>query len=388
MKTSRLAQSIKQSATLKLNELANSLKAEGKAVIHLGGGEPAEKIPSGAAEASRKMLDAGYVRYTPSSGTAALKKEISIYTDRYYGVKPEKSNIVVSSGAKQAIYNFLLAALDPGEEVIFPAPYWVSYPEMVKLAGGVPVVLEPEKGSLVVAPERFVAAITAKTRAILLNSPNNPSGQIYPYETIKEIVRICEKKGIYLVMDDIYNRLVFDGNKAPSAFSFSDLPLDSSYIVSINGVSKTFAMTGYRIGWSIANGDLTKAMTKIQAQVSSCPSALSQEAAAGALREKGDFVENLRSSLEKKRDLIVRELLKLKKIKLHKPQGTFYSFADFSDYEKDSRKLSAVLLEKALVAAVPGAEFGMEGHLRLSYCGREEDIIEGIAHIKKVLDGK
>ncbi|MDD2805307.1 MAG: aminotransferase class I/II-fold pyridoxal phosphate-dependent enzyme [Elusimicrobiales bacterium] len=386
MNLSRLALSLGQSATLKLNEVANNLKAEGKPVIHLGGGEPEEKIPRGALEESGKLLDAGFVRYTPTSGTAALKKEIAAYTEQYYGVKPGPRNIVVASGAKQAIYNFLVSVIDPGDEVIFPAPYWVSYPEMVRLAYGNPVIVKPRDGGLLAKASDIEAHITSRTKAILLNSPNNPSGQVYPEDFVRRLVEVCEDRGVYLLMDDIYNRLVFDGLKAPSAFAFSKKPLNESPIVSINGVSKTFSMTGYRIGWSVASEALTQAMIKVQAQVSSCPSALSQAAAAGALREGGSFVDALRDGLQKKRDVMVAELAKLKKVKLHKPQGTFYSFADFSAYEPDSKKLSGLLLEKAMVVAVPGIEFGLEGHLRLSYCGAEKDIIEGVSRIRKILD--
>ncbi|OGR65889.1 MAG: hypothetical protein A2X31_00895 [Elusimicrobia bacterium GWB2_63_22] len=386
MNLSRLALSLGQSATLKLNELANNLKAEGKPVVHLGGGEPEEKIPRGALEESGKLLDAGFVRYTPVSGTAALKKEVAAYTEKHYGVKPGPKNICVASGAKQAIYNFLVSVVDPGDEVIFPAPYWVSYPEMVKLAYGNPVVVRPRDGGLLAKAADIEAHITSRTKAILLNSPNNPSGQVYPEEFIRRMVEVCEDRGVYLLMDDIYNRLVFDGLKAPSAFDFSSRPLNESVIVSINGVSKTFSMTGYRIGWSVASEALTQAMIKVQAQVSSCPSALSQTAAAGALRDGDGFVETLRDGLQKKRDVMVAELDKLKRVKLHKPQGTFYSFADFSAYEPDSAKLSALLLEKAMVVTVPGIEFGLEGHLRLSYCGAEKDIVEGVTRIRKILD--
>jgi len=386
MHLSRLALSLGQSATLKLNELANNLKAEGKPVVHLGGGEPEEKIPGGALDESRKLLDGGFVRYTPVSGTAPLKKELAAYTEQHYGVKPGPKNIVVASGAKQAIYNFLVSVVDPGDQVIFPAPYWVSYPEMVHLAYGTPVIVRPPEGELLVSAEAIASHLTSGTKAILLNSPNNPSGQVYPEEFIRELVEICEHRNIYLLMDDIYNRLVFDGLKAPSAFNFSKRPLNESIIVSINGVSKTFSMTGYRIGWSVANEALTQAMVKVQAQVSSCPSALSQAAAAGALREGNGFVDTLRAGLEKKRDVMVAELSKLKKVKLHKPQGTFYSFPDFSAYEKDSTTLSAMLLEKGMVVTVPGVEFGLEGHLRLSYCGSEKDIIEGVSRIRKILD--
>ncbi len=385
MNLSRLALSLGQSATLKLNELANNLRAEGKPVIHLGGGEPEERIPGGAAAESRRLLDGGFVRYTPVSGTAPLKKEIAAYTSRHYGVEPGPKNIVVASGAKQAIYNFLVSVVDPGDQVVFPAPYWVSYPEMVRLAYGMPVVVRPREGRLTVSAGDIEAHITSRTKAILLNSPNNPSGQVYSEDFIREMVEICEHRNIYLLMDDIYNSLVFDGLKAPSAFNFSKRPLNDSPIVSVNGVSKTFSMTGFRIGWSVANEAVTQAMTKVQAQVSSCPSALSQAAAAGALREGDGFAEALRAGLEKKRDVMAAELSKLGKVKLHKPQGTFYSFPDFSAYEKDSAKLAARLLAEAMVVTVPGAEFGLEGHLRLSYCGSAADIVEGVARIRKVL---
>ena len=378
--------SVGQSATLKLNELANTLKAEGKPVIHLGGGEPEEKIPQGAYDASLKKLETRSVRYTATSGIPELKKAVAAYTEKHYGLKPDVKNIVVSGGAKQSIYNFLLAVVDPGSEVVFPAPYWVSYPEMVRLAYGTPVVVRPEPGKLLPDIQAMDSHITTNTRAVMLNSPGNPSGLLYPEAFVRELVEICEYRGVYLMMDDIYNRLVFDGAAAPNAFAMTKRPLDESIIISINGVSKAFSMTGFRIGWSVAGEAVTQAMVKIQAQVTSCPSALSQAAAAGALAAEGSFVEDLRLGLERKRDLLAGELKKLKKVKFTLPQGTFYSFPDFSAYEKDSEKLSKLLLDKAMVVTVPGSEFGMDGHLRISFCGAEKDIIEGVARIRKVLD--
>lgn len=388
MHLSRLAMSVGQSATLKLNELSSNLKAEGKPVIHLGGGEPEEKIPQGAYDASLKKLDTRYIRYTATGGIPELKKEIASYTGRHYGLNPAAGNIVVSGGAKQAIYNFLMAVVDPGSEVVFPAPYWVSYPEMVKLVYGIPVVVRPGPGKLLPDIQDMARHITSNTRAVMLNSPNNPSGMIYPEDFVRELVELCEYRGVYLMMDDIYNRLVFGGASAPNAFSLSRRPLNDSVIVSINGVSKMYSMTGFRIGWSVAGEAITQAMVKIQAQVTSCPAVLSQAAAAGALAGQGSFVEELRSQLEKKRDLLVSELKKLKKVKIHVPQGTFYSFPDFSAYEADSEKLSKLLLDKAMVVTVPGVEFGLDGHLRISYCGSGKDIVEGISRIRKVLDGE
>jgi aspartate aminotransferase len=378
--------SVGQSATLKLNELANNLKAEGKPVIHLGGGEPEEKIPQGAYAAAVKKLDTRSIRCTATDGTRDLKKEISAYTERISGFRPAAKNIVVSGGAKQAIYNFLMAVVDPGSEVVFPAPYWVSYPEMVKLAYGTPVIVRPEPGRLLPDMREMEKHITSNTRAVMLNSPNNPSGMMYPEAFLRELAEICEARGVYLMMDDIYGRLVIDGAAAPNTFALSGKPLDESVVVSINGVSKSYSMTGFRVGWSVAGEAISQAMAKIQAQVTSCPSALSQAAAVGALAAEDNFVDGLRSQLEKKRDLLIGELRKLKKINIHQPQGTFYSFPDFSAYEKDSEKLSRLLLDKVMVVTVPGREFGLDGHLRLSYCGSEKDITEGVERIRKVLD--
>jgi len=385
MHLSNLAMSVGQSATLRLNELANNLKSEGKDIIHLGGGEPEADIPGGAYEKAVEKLKTRRVRYTPTSGIKTLKEKIRSYTRDNYGVEPALQNIVVSSGAKQSIYNFLTAVVNPGDQVVFPAPYWVSYTEMVKLVHGQPVVVKPAKGLLCDIGD-LESHITSNTRAVMLNTPNNPSGLMYGEDFIKKLVGICEYRGIYLMMDDIYNKLVFDGVKCPSAFEYSQKSLDESVIVSINGVSKTFSMTGFRIGWSVASQAVTQAMTRIQAQITSCPSELSQEAAVGALEEGDSFTRKMVEDLQGKRDVMAEELGKFKKVRFEKPQGTFYGFPDFSEYEKDSVKLSGRILEKTGVVTVPGKEFGLEGHLRISYCGKKQDIVEGVKRIRKLLD--
>lgn len=386
MNISRLAASIGQSATLKLNEKANSLKEKGEAVIHLGGGEPEAKIPEGAVSASITGLESGQVRYTPTGGIAPLKKVVAGYTLENYGRKVSVSNVIVSGGAKQSLYTFLMAVVDPGDEVVFPAPYWVSYPEMVRMVSGVPVVVRPEEGEILPDLESVIAAVNGKTRAVIINSPNNPSGAVYPEAFIKELAEFCERKDIFLLMDDIYHKLVFDGIAPVSCFKFLKNGLDGSKLAVINGVSKSYAMTGFRIGWTVADKDVVSAMTKIQAQMTSCPSALSQAAAVGALNGGSECVEELRASLEKNRNIMLEGLKSLKKLKVHKPGGTFYCFPDFSAYDKSSENLSRLLLEKALVVTVPGHEFGLEGHLRLSYCGKEKDIREGVSRIRWALD--
>ncbi len=386
MHLSQAAMNLGQSATLRLNDLARRLKAEGKPIIHFGGGEPVEEIPQAAYDAALKKLETRRIKYTPASGLIELKNEIIAYTEKQYGFKASPKNIIISGGAKQAIYNFLMAVVDPGSEVIFPAPYWVSYPDMVKLVYGTPVVIKPKEDSLLIDIDSLEKHITSNTRAVLLNSPNNPSGAVYSEDFIGKLVEICESRNIYLLTDDIYGRLVNKGVKTPLPFSFSKKILDDSPIVSVNGVSKMYSMTGFRIGWSIGNEAIVKAMTKIQGQITSCPSDLSQAAAIGALRRGEAFIEELNASLDKKRSILINELKKFKKVKLYAPNGTFYSFPDFSAYDKDSARLANMLIEKAMVVTVPGVEFGLEGHLRISYCGDEKDIIEGFKRMRELLD--
>jgi len=383
MHISKLASELGDSATLALNAEAARLKENGEAVIHLGGGEPASPAPEAAIKAGIAKLQTGRVKYTPVSGTKKMKEAVIRYTQRHYGKTPLLSEVLVSGGAKQALYNFLLSAVDPGDEVIFPAPYWVSYPDMVRLCGGVPVIVQPPKGSFEPKAADLKAAATAKTRAIILNSPNNPSGEVYSRELVREMAEFCAERKIYLVQDDIYHQLVFSDARPVSCYDFAK---DHSHLVVINGVSKLYGMTGFRIGWSIAGKSLTAAMNRVQGQTTSCPSDLSQECAQAALDGDQSCVAELRKSLFENRDALLAELKNLKKLKVAPPKGTFYCLADFSAYEPDSSKLCKYLLEKALVVTVPGKEFGMEGHLRLSYCGKKEDILEGARRIYWALE--
>jgi aspartate aminotransferase len=386
MSLSQLARSICESPTLKLNETAALLREKGEPVIHLGGGEPKSKAPIDAVINCTALLNTGEVRYTPPDGIPSLKKAIVRYTEEHYHKLVSADNVLVSGGAKQALMVLLLAILDPKEEVIFPAPYWVSYPEMVKLAGGVPVVVTAEDGTFCPTVREITEAVGSYTKAIILNSPNNPSGTMYSRDFIAEMVEFCEKKSIYLIMDDIYNRLVFDGKSAPLCYDWLKTPLEQSKLVVINGVSKTYAMTGFRIGWAIANRELTEAMGNIQSQQTSGPSAPSQWAAVGALNGVQASVESLRLTLENNRNIMLDRLLAIPGVKVAKPEGTFYCFPDFGAYFKDSQKLANLLLQKVRVVTVPGKEFGFEGHLRLSYCGTIKDITEGLERMQWALD--
>ena len=387
MSLSQLAKSISESPTLKLNETAALLRDKGEPVIHLGGGEPKSKAPIDAIVSCAALLSTGDVKYTPADGIPALKKAIIRYTEEHYGRVAAAENVIASSGAKQSIMVLLHAILDPKEEVIFPVPYWVSYPEMVKLAGGVPVPVAARNGGFEPSVEEIAENVGTNTKAIIINSPNNPSGAVYSDEFIAGVVELCEKRDLYLIMDDTYNRLIFENRKPTNVYDFSHaLSLDSSKLVVINCVSKMYAMTGFRVGWAVGNKQLVRAMTNIQSQETSGPAAPSQWAAVGALNGVQSCVESLRLTLENNRNVMMRRLGAFTGVRVVKPGGTFYCFPDFSAYEKDSQKLCHLLLDKVRVVTVPGRDFGMEGHLRMSFCGTVKEITEGVERIKWVLD--
>ncbi|MFI5251708.1 MAG: pyridoxal phosphate-dependent aminotransferase [Bacteroidota bacterium] len=386
MSISQLARSILESPTLKLNEEARILREKGEAVIHLGAGEPKNKAPINAILSSAAKLTAGDVKYTPTDGIPSLKKAIIRYTEEHYDriVKPE--NVIVSAGAKQSLYNLLYTLLNPQDEVIVLAPYWVSYPEMIKMVYGVPVIVRPEDGTFFPRMKEIEQAVSSYTRAIIINSPNNPSGAVYPESFIEEIVHYCEKKGIYCIMDDIYHKLLFDGRMPISGYKYTDKDVESSKIIVINGISKLYGMTGFRIGWVVAPKPIVDVMINVQGQTTSCPAMLTQAAAEGALTGVQSGVDSLRLMIENNRNVMVQELQSFTGVKITKPGGTFYCLPDFRAYSNNSVELSAFLLKKALVVTVPGREFGMEGHLRLSYCGTIKDIKLGVERIKWALD--
>jgi aspartate aminotransferase len=386
MSISQIARTIKASPTLALNEKAAILRQKGDPVIHLGGGEPKSKAPIDAIVAAAAHLNSGEVRYAPADGIPDLKKAIIRYTEENYAIKVAPENVMASGGAKQAIMVALQAVVNPQEEVIFPSPYWVSYPDMVRLCGGIPVPVVPEDGTFYPRIEDIEQRIGSYTKAIIINSPNNPSGAMYSEEFIAAVVELCEKKDIYLIMDDIYHKLIFDGRKQINPLKYAKKPIEESNMILINGVSKAYAMTGFRIGWAVANRKLIEVMTNIQGHQTSGPSVLLQKAAVGALNGIQSSIENLRVTLENNRNIMMARLKSFDGVHVTVPDGTFYCLADFSNYEKSSHKLSNLLIDKVQVLTVPGVEFGMEGHLRLSYCGSVKDITEGIERMKWVLD--
>jgi aspartate aminotransferase len=391
MSLSHVASSIPSSPTLTLNEEARILREKGEPVIHLGIGEPKNKTPITAILSSAAKLSSGDVKYVPTDGTPSLKKAIVRYTEENYDRVVAPQNIIVSDGAKQSLFNILFTLCNPQDEVIILAPYWVSYPEMVKMIGSVPVIITPEDGSFIAHFEEIERAIGPYTKAIIVNSPNNPSGVVYPETLISKIVDLCERKGIYMICDDIYHKLVFDGNVAGPACKYTQMDVETSKIIIVNGVAKLYGMTGFRVGWTVAPRKLVEIMTNVQSQTTTCVSPVMQAAAEGALTGRQSMVESLRLTIQNNRDVLMQELQSFTDVHCIKPGGTFYALPDFTAYcrnsvAKNSVDLSNFLLKKALVVTVPGKEFGMEGYLRLSYSGTVKELTEGIERMKWALD--
>ncbi|NIM92709.1 MAG: aminotransferase class I/II-fold pyridoxal phosphate-dependent enzyme [Anaerolineales bacterium] len=386
MSISQHAREVAESPTLSLNEEARMLRAKGEPVIHLGIGEPKNKAPIQALLNSAARLTTGDIKYTPTDGLPSLKKAIIRYMEENYDKLVAPENIIVSEGAKQSIYNALFTVVENQDEVVLLAPYWVSYPEMVKMCYGTPVAVVPENGTFYPRMEDIEEVVGSYTKAIIVNSPNNPSGVMYSEDFIAEIVDFCERKNIYLILDDIYHRLVFDGKRPPSPYKYTTKDIENSKLIVINGVSKAYGMTGFRIGWTVASRDIVEVMTNVQAQTTSCASVISQAAAEGALTGVQSVIESLRLTIQNNRDVMMQELDTFTGIRITRPDGTFYCMPDFRAYNKDSVDLASFLLKKALVVTVPGKPFGMEGHLRLSFAGSVKDVTEGIARIKWALD--
>jgi aspartate aminotransferase len=386
MKLSKLATDIAESPTLALNEEARWLRERGEAVIHLGIGEPKNKTPINAILSSAARLSSGEVKYAPVDGMPSLKKAIIRYTEENYDRLVEPENVIVTNGAKQALFNILFSILNPQDEVIVIAPYWVSYPEIVRMCSARPVIVTPEDGTFTPRLVDIERAITSYTRAIIVNSPNNPSGAIYPPALIESLVALCEKRGLYLICDDIYHKLTFDRHEAVPATRFSSRPPDESSLIIVNGVAKLYGMTGFRVGWVVAPRELVRVMANVTAQTISGVSPVSQAAAEGALNGLQSVVEAIRLHIQNNRDVLLQEMKSFSGVRLIPPEGTFYALPDMRAFGADSVELSKFLLKKALVVTVPGREFGMEGHLRLSFSGSVKDVSEGIARIRWALD--
>ena len=386
MKLSKLASEIAESPTLALNEEARLLRERGEAVIHLGIGEPKNRTPMGAILSSAAKLTSGEVKYTPADGVPSLKKAIIRYTEENYDRLVAPENVIVTNGAKQSLFNILFSILNPQDEVIVLAPYWVSYPEILKMCLGKPVIVTPEDGTFTPRFQDIEKAVTSYTRAIIVNSPNNPSGAIYPGDLIGKLADFCERRGIFMVCDDIYHKLTFDKKEAVPAYHFTKNDIEDTHVIVVNGVAKVYGMTGFRVGWVVAPRQLVRVMTNVTAQTTSGVSPVSQAAAEGALNGMQSVVEAIRLQIQNNRDVLLQEMKSFNGARLIPPDGTFYALPDLRAFNGNSVELSKFLLQKALVVTVPGREFGLEGHIRLSFSGTVKDVTEGLARIKWALD--
>jgi aspartate aminotransferase len=388
---SGLSQRVKQlkpSPTLATDAKAKALKAQGVDIINFAVGEPDFETPAHIKEAAIQAIRDGFTRYTPVGGIDALKEAIVLKLKDDYNLDYGLSGIMVSTGGKQALYNVAQAIVDPGDEVIIPVPYWVSYPPIVELAGGVPkyVNCNPEK-DYALDVDALESAITSRTKAIILNSPSNPTGAVYGRDDLLAVGKLAVKHGIYVISDDIYDAIRFDGKSMENVASV--YPEAKDLVLIINGVSKTYAMTGWRIGYLAGPNQVVKAASKIQGQSTSNPNSIAQKAALAAYTGPQDCVKEMARAFFERRDYIIERLMEISGIKCVVPQGAFYVFPDISHYFggtiSDSVAMSDYLLDKARIASVPGIAFGDDRFIRFSYASSIETISEGINRLKDAL---
>jgi len=385
---------IAESATLAVDAKAKALKAAGRPVIGFGAGEPDFPTPDyivEAAAAATKVV--ANHRYTPAAGLPELREAIVAKTKRDSNYEVTVDQVLVTNGGKQSVYQAFAAIVDPGDEVLLPSPYWTTYPECVKLAGGVTVeVFADETQNYLVSVEQLEAARTPKTKVLLFCSPSNPTGSVYSVEQVKAIGQWAVKHGIWVVTDEIYEHLLYDGATAPSLPVLVPELADTCII--INGVAKTYAMTGWRVGWMIGPKDVIKAATNLQSHLTSNVANVSQRAAIAALNGNLDAVHKMGEAFDRRRKLIVGLINEIPGFVCPTPTGAFYVYPSVKGVlgrtirgktPKTSAELATLILEEAEVAAVPGEAFGPSGYLRFSYATSDEDIIEGIGRIKKLI---
>ena len=383
--------SIKTSATIAVSTLAKELRAAGRDVIGLGAGEPDFDTPDHIKNAAIAAMQSGKTKYTPADGTPEIKSAIVNKFVNDNSLHYEPKNIVVSTGAKQVIYNLLTAILNDDDEVLIVAPYWVSYPDMTILCGGKPVIVETDINQhFKLQPEQLKSAITSRTKLLMLNSPNNPTGIAYTKEELKAIGAVLlEYPHIIVLTDDIYEHIQWTGK--PFCNIVNACPDLKDRTVVINGVSKAYAMTGWRIGYSGSNEVLAGAMRKIQSQTTSNPNSIAQAAAAEALSGPQDIIQSMTTEFKKRHDFVVSELNSIDGVKCLEGDGAFYAFADFRkvisrlDSIEDDVSLSQYILNEAKVAAVPGSAFGGAGHLRFSYATDMSTLEEAMRRMKQLL---
>lgn len=389
------ARRIKPSPTLAMDAKAKAMKAQGVDVVNFGVGEPDFDTPDHVKEAAIKAIRDGFTKYTPVGGIDELKEAVVNKFKRDNNLEYAKDEVVVSCGAKHSLYNIAQALFNQGDEIIIPSPYWVSYPDQALLNDATPVFVKTyEKDSFLLKPEALKEKITNKTKALILNSPSNPTGLTYDKKSLEAIAEIALKHNFYIVSDEIYEKLVYDGMSHISMASFSKEVKDRTIVV--NGLSKSHAMTGWRIGFTAGPKDIIKAMTNIQSQSTSNPASIAQKAAVAALNGPQDFVSTMHSEFDKRRKFIVGELNSISGISCLTPNGAFYAFPNVSRlYGKktgirrinSSLDMAVYLLEDAKVALVHGEAFGDDSYIRISYATSMENIKKGVERIREAVSG-
>jgi aspartate aminotransferase len=393
MKLSQRAQKIKPSPTLAITARAKAMRAQGIDVISFGAGEPDFDTPQHIKAAAIAALQDGFTKYTPAGGIEELKEAICEKLHRENGVQYYNENIIVSCGGKHSFYNVAQAFIDDGDEVIIPAPYWVSYPPMVELAGGTPVIVDtPETEGFKLLPEDLEKTVTPRTKAVVINTPSNPSGTAYTHTELEGLAEVALKHKVFIISDEIYEKIVYDGFEHVSVASIGEEV--KALTIIINGVSKTYAMTGWRIGYTAGPQELIEAMNRIQSQSTSNPTSFAQKGALDALQGSQAEIAIMVEEYQRRRDLMWEGLTAIEGISCYKPQGAFYCFPNVNtylgkDYQgsqiTDTAQLTGYLLDEARVAVVPGADFGAEGFLRLSYPIAPDAITQGVERIREAL---
>ncbi len=392
---SERVRNLKPSPTLAIDAKAKALKAQGADIINLSVGEPDFDTPDHIKEAAIQAIKNGFTKYTAVGGIPELKKAIIEKMKRDYGLTYSTDAVMVSTGGKLALYNCIQAIIDSGDEVILPVPYWVSYPPMVELAGGVVRYLQTEPSNgFTIEPAAIAELLTSRTKAIILNSPSNPTGSVYSSESLKDIAEMAVKHGFYIISDDIYDAIRFDGKGCENAASL--FPEAKDHTLVINGVSKAYAMTGWRIGYLAGPEAVVKAATKIQSQNTSNPTSIAQKAAAAAMAGPQDCVRDMLKAFAERKDYLMQELPSIPNLTCVEPKGAFYVFPDFSAYygkktpngaEIDgSLAMADYLLDEARIAAVPGIAFGDDRFIRFSYATSLNTLKESIKRLKKALE--
>ncbi len=390
---SKMCRGIAPSATLKINAMANEMRAQGRDVISLGAGEPDFPTPEHICRAAHQAIDEGFTRYTAASGMPALRQATADYIAREKGVSYAANQVLICTGAKQALVNALFAMLDPGDEVILPAPCWVSYPEMIAMAGGKAVwVYADESEGFVPGIEKLRAAVTERTKAIIVNSPSNPTGAVWTREQLLAVGQLAVEKDFYIISDEIYDQLVYDGAEAVSIASLS--PAIYARTVLVNGFSKSFAMTGWRLGYAAGPKALIAAMGAYQSHATGNPNSIAQAAGLAALQGDQQCVRDMAAAFARRRDLIVSLVRALPGVSCFEPKGAFYIMLDVRsllgrEYDgrviESSEDVAALLLEYAQIAVVPGDPFGAPGYCRVSYAVSDARIIEAMRRLRAFL---